>query len=138
MFTRYFLDLIGEDIFKHQESQRVPHVYYMGFSSTIPEADGTNVTEPSPDAGYSRVAIYNDENTFDITDENNNVNNYDIIYFPESKAPWNGLMAYVVYDEPEGGNLLMYGRLSETIDVPIRTMISIPVAGLNLSVVDGG
>lgn len=137
MLTTYFLKIIGEDIFKHQEMQQIPFDYYIGFSSTVPNIDGSGVTEPLENTGYSRALIENNENTFDVTDDNGLVTNYNIIYFPESKLPWENLIYYVVYDSLTDGNLLAFGKLNQTITVPIKTVISIPVSALSLKVSNG-
>lgn len=127
MVTNFFLASIAEDICKHQDTQTVPYTYYYGLSSSTPQLDGTGVTEPTADTGYTRVAVSNDENYFSDSDDNGGVKNHTAIYFPESIKPWNGLTHYVVFDAPEGGNLLMYGEFDETMNVPIKTIISIPI-----------
>ena len=73
MITTYFLKSIAEDICKHQQTQVVPYVYYLGLSTTAPNLDGTGVTEPASDTGYARVAMLNDENIFANADDNGKV-----------------------------------------------------------------
>lgn len=137
MLTTYFLNCITEDIFRHQEDPHVPKDYYVGLSSTTPQMDGTGVTEPTADTGYARVNVDNTIENFDEADENGIVSNQLTVYFPESIKPWNGITHYVIYDLPEGGQLLMYGALNETMNVPIKTMVSIPVGTLKLSTENG-
>lgn len=132
MITTYFLSSIAEDICKHQRTQVVPYVYYLGLSTTTPNLDGTGVTEIAADTGYARVAILNDENIFANADEGGKVKNHTAVYFPESIKPWEGITHYVVFDSPTDGNLLMYGALNETMDVPIKTIISIPIEGWSM------
>ena len=123
MITTYFLKSITEDICKHQQTQVVPYVYYVGLSTTAPDLDGTGVTEPTSDTGYARVAALNDENIFANADDDGKVKNHTAIYFPESIKPWEGITE---------GNLLMYGALDKTMDVPIKTIISIPIEGWSI------
>ena len=132
LITTYFLKSIAEDICKHQQTQIVPYVYYVGLSSTAPNLDGTGVTEPDEEAGYARVAVLNDENVFANADSDGKVKNHTAIYFPESIKPWDGITHYVIYDSPSEGNLLMYGALNKTMDVPIKTIISIPIDGWSI------
>lgn len=137
MITTYFLKHIGENIFKHQDVSDIPNEYYIGLSSTAPQLDGTGVTEPTFDSGYSRVKISNDENTFSDADDTNTVYNYNFIYFPESILPWGTLTHYVIFDSEIDGNLLMYGEFNTPMVVPKKTVIYIPNNGLSL-VVDNG
>lgn len=132
MITTYFLKSIAEDICKHQQTQVVPYVYYLGLSTTAPNLDGTGVTEPASDTGYARVAMLNDENIFANADDNGKVKNHTAVYFPESIKPWDGITHYVVFDSPTAGHLLMYGALDKTMDVPIKTIISIPIEGWSM------
>lgn len=138
MITKYFLKSIGEDIYKHQEDQRVPHSYYIGLSSSAPNDDGSGIIEPAPTTGYARIEISNDELTFGEADENNVISNHRPLYFPESKEPWGQITHYVIFDELTGGNLLMYGELNESVNIPIKTMLSIPTGKMQITVVNAG
>lgn len=132
MITTYFLKSIAEDICKHQQTQVVPYIYYIGLSTSTPNVDGTGVTEPESDTGYTRVVASNDENIFANADDDGKVKNHTAIYFPESIKPWDGITHYVIFDSLTDGNLLMYGALNETMNVPIKTIISIPIEGWSI------
>lgn len=137
MFTTYFLKCISEDIFRHQEMSHIPYDYYLALSFTEPKLDGSGVIEPSENAGYKRVRIDNSNMFFSEANENNEVLNHSKVYFPESTAPWKGISYYAIFDMPKDGNLLMYGALDKVINVPIKTIISIPVNTLKLTVQNG-
>ena len=133
MVTDYFAKLIGEDIYKHQQDQRVPHTYYLALSSTDPSLDSKG-TEPSATAGYARAIISNDELTFGESDNSGIVSNYKALYFPESISPWGEITHYMIFDAPTNGNLLMYGEFNSPIYISLKTMIKIPAGDLKISV----
>jgi len=138
LLTTYFLKCIAEDIFKHNETSTIPYDLFIGLSSTTPSVDGTGVTEPLSTTGYARVEIDNSNLIFDEADDSGVVSNHTHIYFPESVLPWDGITHYIVYDAANGGNLLMYGELNDVINVPIRTVLSIPAGTLQISAGNGG
>lgn len=137
MLTTYFLKCIAEDIFKHQETPNIPYDFYVALSSTAPSVDGTGVTEPDISTGYTRVFVDNSNLIFRESDDNASVTNHTKVYFPESITPWNNITHYAIFDAQEEGNLLMYGALNETMDVPIKTMVSIPIDALRITVENG-
>lgn len=133
LITTYFLKRISEDIFKHQEMSTIPYDFYLALSSTAPNLNGTGVTEPAPDTGYSRVKLDNSILTFGEADNTNKVSNHTKVFFPESVKPWSGITHYAIFDTPSGGNLLMYGALNETMNIPIKTIVSLPVDSLSVT-----
>lgn len=137
LLTNYFLQCVSEDIFKHQEMSTIPYDFYIALSSTSPSADGTGVTEPSSDTGYKRAYVDNSILIFGESDDNATVTNHTKIFFSESVKPWNSITHYAIFDAPEEGNLLMYGALNETMNVPIKTIISIPSNTLSIATSNG-
>lgn len=134
MITTYFLKCIAEDIFKHQEMSTIPYEFYIALSSTEPNADSGNITEPSADTGYTRAFLDNSNLTFNLANDDNVVLNHTKIYFPETLTPWENIGYYAIFDSPEDGNLLIYGALEEVITVPIKTIVSIPANTLSISI----
>lgn len=134
MMTTYFLKCIAEDVFKHQETSTISYDFYVALSSTEPNIDGCGVTEPAFEAGYERAYLDNSNLVFNLANDENIVTNHKKIYFPETKSPWENISYYAIFDAAEDGNLLMYGALEETITVPIKTIVSIPVDALSFTV----
>ena len=134
MLTTYFLKCIAEDIFKHQETSTIPYEFYIGLSSTKPNLDGTGVREPNSNTGYARVYVDNSNLIFNTANDDASVGNHSKIYFPESILPWTNLKYYVIFDDEKDGNLLMYGEFAIPLYVPIKTIVSIPVDALRISV----
>ena len=64
-----------------------PTKVYIGLSTTIPNADGTNITEPSGNA-YTRVEMNCTTAMWDIT-VNKQLSNKSAVIFPKATANWN-------------------------------------------------
>ena len=131
MNTTYYKNLVMKGLF-HGEIENLPEEYYLGFSASIPNADGTGVSEPSDaDNGYARIAL-----TSMAVPENGVVENSNSITFRESTLPWGEMIAYVVYDASTGGNLLFYGNLGRSITVDANTVVTIPAGEMVISLLD--
>lgn len=131
MNTTYYKNLVMKGLF-HGEIENLPEEYYLGFSASIPNADGTGVSEPSDtDSGYARIAL-----TSMTVPENGVVENSNSITFRESTLPWGEMIAYVVYDASTGGNLLFYGNLGRSITVDANTVVTIPAGEMVISLLD--
>lgn len=131
MNTTYFLNVVAGNVFGSKTSPALPTRYYVGVSSTEPAADGTNVTEPGTGLGYVRVEITNlSEPT------NGSVTNTSNIDFAESTGDWGTMSYYTIYDSINGGNLLMYGRLSSSRRIEAATVLTIRAGALNLAAVN--
>lgn len=116
----------------HGELMSIPEDYYLGFSKTLPDIDGTGVMEPSrTGTGYTRIRLEN------MTKSNTGViYNTNVISFPESELEWGEMTAYVVYDSVSDGNLLFYGNLSKNITVDANTAVTIPAGQMVISLLD--
>jgi len=93
---------------------------YMALSTTTPNADGTNFTEPSSTTGYARtvIGLYNQPATQVMSDPvNGTTANKDIIFFPEASATWGTITYFGLYTAQTGGQLILYGALSSPITV---------------------
>lgn len=107
MITTYFLNCVMGNVFGTQSEPSLPTAYYIGLSSTEPTADGAGVTEPSG-GGYMRVQL----NSLSVPDAGVIENTADV-EFAESTEDWGTMTHYVVYDAPEGGNLLLFNALEK-------------------------
>ena len=79
MTTTYWLNSIMDTMYKDNSGS-----FYIGLSSTLPTASGTNITEPSGNA-YQRVRI----GTLSAA-ANGVVKNSNDIQFPKSTGTWFG------------------------------------------------
>lgn len=92
--------------------------YHYALSTTAPNADGTNVTEPVGN-GYARVtktrggpfAAAGSGSPSSIANAN------DEIVWPLATGSWSTLSHWAIYDQATGGNMLFYGTLSASVSI---------------------
>jgi hypothetical protein len=127
MTTTYFLNVVAGNVYGSGTLTPLPSKYYIGLSTTAPNINGTNVTEPSG-SGYTRMEL-----TSLGAPSSGVVTNTAAIDFPESTASWGTATHFVIYDALTNGNLLQYGPLSTPRSIEPATIMSIPANYLNLS-----
>lgn len=128
MTTTYFLNVVAGNVYASDTSTTLPTEYYIGLSTTAPNINGSNVSEPIG-AGYSRVKL-----TSLSAPSGGVVTNTASVDFPESTASWGTATHFVIYDALTNGNLLQYGPLSTPRSIEPATIMSVPANYLNLSV----
>lgn len=130
MNTTYFLNCAAGNLFGTKTTPGTPEKYYLGLSTSAPNVNGTNVSEPPTTAGYARVELttLSEPSTGVVT-------NTQAVNFNESTASWGTITHFVIYDSEAvgGGNLLMYGTLSTPRSVEAATIMTIKEGYLNLS-----
>lgn len=93
---------------------------YIALSTTAPNADGTNFTEPSSASGYARSIIGLSGTTATqvmSVPSAGASSNTSIIFFPEATASWGTVTHFGLYSSATGGNLVLYGTLTNPIAV---------------------
>lgn len=131
MNTTYFLNLVAGNVFGTKNTPKIPTTYYIGLSTTAPGIDGTNVTEPSASYGYRRIQL-----TSMSAPANGIISNTATIDFPESTGRWGVVTHFVIYESASGGQLLMYGPLTNPRTVEAATLFAFKTGSLKLSVVN--
>lgn len=84
--------------------------YQIGLSTTTPTVTGGNVTEPASSTGYKRMTLSAMGSASD-----GQIQNSDIIFFPESLASWGTITHFVIYSS---GSVIFYGALDSSVTVP--------------------
>lgn len=131
MITKYYLNLLAGNVFGTQTSQSLPMRFYIGLSTTNPKSNGGGVSEPAASTGYSRVQLS------DLSvPVNGVVTNQSMISFPRSKASWNNIGYYVIFDALTGGRLLMGGSLPKSNVITSNMTVVIKPDTVKLSIVD--
>lgn len=131
MFTNYYLNLISRNLFNISGMCSIPSKYYIGLSSTLPSPNGTNVTEPSVDAGYKRVEIDNDSDFF-IADSID----YDNDYTTENTKGTTGKGSVTVTptkDEEVLSNIIIDGYSEKTTKGELKSL-----EGLAITITSSG
>lgn len=109
-------------------------VTYIGLSKTKPERDGTNITEPDTDAGYRRVIMGSSDRSSKMAQPNDGeIQNSDIIYFPEATAAWGNCTHYVIFSAQTGGTFIAYGQLTQPISPTTGTVPLIRTGELQMT-----
>ena len=125
------MNLVAGNVFRSKEEPAIPAKYYLGLSTTAPDLDGQNVTEPATDAGYARVEL-----TTLSAPTDGLVTNQQAVNFEEATNNWGTVTHFVIFDAAEAntGNLLMYGALTTPRTVETATIMTIKENYLKLSV----
>lgn len=125
------MNIVAGNVFRSKEEPAIPAKYYLGLSTTAPDLDGQNVTEPATDAGYARVEL-----TSLSAPTDGLVTNQQAVNFEESTNNWGTVTHFVIFDAAEAntGNLLMYGELTTPRTVETATIMTIKENYLKLSV----
>lgn len=89
--------------------QTSPTSFWIGLSTTAPNPDGTNVSEPAG-GSYGRVGLNSDSTSWDAASNGSTGNTIDAT-FTTATASWGTLTHWVIYDQSSGGNLLFYAAL---------------------------
>lgn len=90
---------------------------WIALSTTAPDEDGGNVSEPSGD-GYDRVETTSGDWN-DATDADPSViDNSATITFPEATGSWGEITHFAIFDSQTGGEMLASGSLdtSRTVE----------------------
>ena len=127
MTTTYFLNCIMGNAFQTDTSTSFPTSTYIGLSTTEPSIDGTGVTEPDTDGGYSRIELTSLSEPTDGV-----ISNSEDIVFPESTASWGTVTHFVIYDAETDGNLLMYEAFTTARSIEATTVVMVKSGSLNL------
>lgn len=112
---------------------------YLGLSTTTPNADGTNFTEPSTSTGYARVQVNINEAqqyTNKMTEPTNgSIENNAEITFPEALEPngYGTVTHFGIFDTQNGGTPLYVHALTSSVSVGAGEVLLFRQGALSLS-----
>lgn len=109
-----------------------PTNLYVALSTTAPNKNGGNVTEPSG-GGYARVQVANTADNFPDASSGQKKNGATIT-FPEATGNWGTVTHFVIYDAATGGNALMYGALTASKTIEAGDTASFDINALTISI----
>jgi hypothetical protein len=87
-----------------------PSTLHVALSTTTPNDNGSNFTEPSGN-GYSRVAVANNATNFPAASAGSKSNGT-AITFPTATGSWGTVTHFGLYDSASAGNLIGWGALT--------------------------
>jgi len=107
---------------------------YIALSTTAPNDDGTNFTEPSGN-GYARV-----QHSANATTAGNwtaasggQTSNNALIDFGTATGSWGTITHFGIYDASTAGNLVHYGALSASKSVATDDQVQFSVGNLDIT-----
>lgn len=136
---KIIMSVIGRTYFGLQNySPTQGTVFYLALSTTAPNENGGNVSEPFSQYGYARVGIgitaftnqsvFPDNPTYDQANDKYSITNQADIQFPEATGSWGTITHFAIYDAKTGGNVIAYGALNSSI-TPAANTVPIVRAG---------
>lgn len=130
MNSTYWLNTIMDTMYTSNVGE-----FYVGLSSTLPAADGSNVSEPTG-YNYARVQITD----FSVPD-NGVVKNVNTLEFPRSTGVWFDSDAkaryWILFDgSTSDATLLSAGELDEAKTIESNTQITIAAETLSITLTD--
>lgn len=134
MLTNYFLKVLVGNAYKAEGVEAgLPEKFYLGFSSTAPSADGSNVTEPSSTNNYARELIPG----FKMSDTTGWVENTEAFSTNEAtNSGWGMLTYYCIFDAEKDGNLLAYNTYANPKTIEAGSMATVKAGSLKMSILN--
>ena len=137
MITQNTANSILNAFFGRSQYASLASTCYIGLSTTTPDANGNNFTEPASETGYSKVLIgnYNQSNTMlmDAATEGTISNSSNIIFFPEATSTWGTISHFGIFTSKTATTPIMWGALSTSISVPSGYIPIFRAGALNVS-----
>lgn len=97
---------------------------YLALSTTAPNKDGSNVTEPASTLGYQRsqlggpsVTRYMGNPTYDASTGKYTITNTKEIHFNVATAGWGAITHFAIYTSSIGGTMYYSGSLPAAMNV---------------------
>lgn len=111
---------------------------YMGMSTTIPNADGSNFTEPNVNTGYKRFVLTDVDNSVfggaTVVGSSASVSNEDAVMQTIATAPWGTLRYIGLFDQATGGTPYVFAPLTESIAISADQLPILRVGDMTISI----
>lgn len=118
-FTNVLVDFVMDDVADDGSPYTPAASLQLGLSTTTPNADGTNFTEP-PGSGYARASVTNDATSFPAATDG--VKTHAVAFaFPEATGSWGTVTYWGVFD---GGSLICFGALTSPTPIALGDRVT--------------
>ena len=135
--TTYLKNKILDNLFRGS-SYTVPGTMYIALSKTLPTDAGTNCTEPTA-SSYERFAVASNTVNWVAANEGS-ISNSKALRFNEAQETWttsaSPITHWAIYDAKTSGNMLFYGSLTRTQEIPRGSILEIPENGLVTTIIN--
>ena len=137
MITKTTANAILNAFFGKSQYASLASSCYIGLSTTTPDSEGKNFTEPSTETGYSKVFLgtYNQSQTqlMDSASSGTISNTSNIIFFPEATTAWGTITHFGIFTSKTATTPIMWGALTSSISVPAGYIPIFRAGALNVS-----
>jgi len=130
-----FSDFLEDELLDHvfgAATYTAPTGVHIGLSTTAPNDDGTNFTEPAQALGYSRAEYSNNKTTWS-TSSSGSVNNAIALQWGSATGDWGTVSHFGIFDASQDGNLLAYGTLDTAKSVQNSDQAQFAAAQLTIT-----
>lgn len=130
-------DIEERTILDNRFGSGTPATWYFGLTTTVPNDDGTNVTEPVG-GSYARVAVTNNVTNFPAASTSGGItskSNGTAVTFANPTGNWGKIVGYVIADALSGGNIRYVDRLKDGAEITVNsgaTPVQFPAGSLIL------
>ncbi len=130
-------DIEERTILDNRFGSGTPATWYVGLTTTAPNDDGTNVTEPVG-GSYARVAVTNNTTNFPAASTSGGItrkSNGTAVTFANPTGNWGKIVGYVIADALSGGNIRYVDRLKDGAEITVNsgaTPVQFPAGSLIL------
>ena len=135
--TTYLKNKTLDNLFRG-ESYTSPSIIYVALSKSAPASNGSNCTEPDA-ASYKRLAISSNSVNWNAAN-GGSISNSSTLRFSEAEESWTTQAApithWAMFDQETGGNMLFYGQLTKTQEVPRGAILEFPENGMTTTILD--
>ena len=137
MITTYMKNALLNDLFRGVEYTN-PTNLYLGVGTTAPSEDGTGFTEPSASSYHRYEIASTTTNWTEPTD--GSLSNLPTFRFNEAEESWTTsttpLTHWAIFDAATDGNMLFYGDLLKSQEVPSGGILEIPTNALSTTILN--
>ena len=135
--TTYLKNKTLDNLFRG-ESYTSPSIIYVALSKSAPTDAGSNCTEPDA-SSYKRLATSSNSVNWNASN-NGTISNASTLRFAEAEESWTTQAApithWAMFDQETGGNMLFYGQLTKTQEVPRGAILEFPENGLTTTILN--
>lgn len=116
------------------QREPLPTGYWVALCTQAPgaQADGTLLSEPDPNAGYTRSLLNNNMFAWNPADTGLITSNADVV-FSLATDNWDTVSHYALCDAQHGGNVYLYASLATTRQVLNGDVATIPAGMLSVT-----
>lgn len=132
MLSTYYKNMIADVAWVTLAGVSAPSELWLGYSTTAPAADGSNISEPDSTTGYERVSL---KGKLAAAVDGVVTNALDV-RVTESTADQGVITHFVIFDAQTEGNFLASGKLENSRTMEAQTSLAFPAGAIIITLED--